>query len=52
MQVGAIWMVGDEGVEESTEKRTVRDACTEEAGFGTLVCDCCFEVNEYGITKK
>jgi deoxyribodipyrimidine photo-lyase len=29
LKVGAIWMVGEEGVEESREERAVRDACTE-----------------------
>ena len=29
LKVGAIWMVGEEGVEETTEERAVRDYCTE-----------------------
>jgi deoxyribodipyrimidine photo-lyase len=29
LKVGAIWVVGEEGIEESREERAVRDACTE-----------------------
>jgi deoxyribodipyrimidine photo-lyase len=29
LKVKAIWMVGEEGVEESSEERAVRDACTK-----------------------
>jgi deoxyribodipyrimidine photo-lyase len=29
LKVSAIWMVGEEGIEETTEERAVRDACTE-----------------------
>jgi deoxyribodipyrimidine photo-lyase len=29
LKVGAIWMVGEEGVEESSEERAVQDACTK-----------------------
>jgi deoxyribodipyrimidine photo-lyase len=29
LKVGAIWMVSEEGIEESAEERTVQDACVE-----------------------
>jgi deoxyribodipyrimidine photo-lyase len=29
LKVRAIWMVGEEGIEESSEERELRDACTE-----------------------